>query len=239
MKNIIPKKLKDAKYRFWRNITITDVLIIAVWVGLTIMFIFGFQWKLWIKLFLSSIMILISLPLIITNKKTNLKGWQYLYYKINFLFSYKKYNKNKTSLLVPYNKVIDSNYISTHVILKGTLKKTLIGAIKIKGFDITLLSNEEQILRLRYLQDVFKFANFPITFLKLELPLNFDDNIKYLQKQTNKTQIRYKNKEISFNQFVKITKQIKNNIAFLKKELIIINDEIKTEKCFFYFCIWK
>ncbi|MBW3058946.1 hypothetical protein D6D54_05235 [Spiroplasma poulsonii] len=80
MKNVIPKKLKDAKYRFWRNITITDVLIIAVWVGLTIMFIFGFQWKLWIKLLSSSIMILISLPLIITNKKTNLKGWQHLYY---------------------------------------------------------------------------------------------------------------------------------------------------------------
>ncbi|WFG98465.1 hypothetical protein M1770_00390 [Spiroplasma citri] len=123
MKNVIPKKLKDAKYRFWRNITITDVLIIAVWVGLTIMFIFGFQWKLWIKLLSSSIMILISLPLIITNKKTNLKGWQYLYYKINFLFSYKKYSKNKTSLLVPYNKVIDDNYIATHGILKGTLKK--------------------------------------------------------------------------------------------------------------------
>ncbi|WP_348736152.1 hypothetical protein [Spiroplasma endosymbiont of Ammophila pubescens] len=122
MKNVIPKKLKDAKYRFWRNITITDVLIIAVWVGLTIMFIFGFQWKLWIKL-LSSIMILISLPLIITNKNNNLKGWQCLYYKINFLFSYKKYNKNKTSLLVPYNKVIDDNYIETHGILKYPLKK--------------------------------------------------------------------------------------------------------------------
>lgn len=74
MKNVIPKKLKDAKHRFWRNITITDVLIIAVWAGLTIMFIFGFQWKLWIKLLASSIMILISLPLIITSKKTNLKG---------------------------------------------------------------------------------------------------------------------------------------------------------------------
>ncbi|WFH00405.1 hypothetical protein M1771_00390 [Spiroplasma citri] len=83
------------------------------------MFIFGFQWKLWIKLLSSSIMILISLPLIITNKKTNLKV-QYLYYKINFLFSYKKYSKNKTILLVPYNKVIDDNYIATHGILKGT-----------------------------------------------------------------------------------------------------------------------
>ncbi len=85
------------------------------------------------------------------------------------------------------------------------------------------------------MQDVFKFANFPITFLKLELPLNFGEKIEYLQKQINKTQIRYKNKEISFNQFVKIIKQIKNNIAFLKKELIKINDEIKTEKCFFIF----
>ncbi|WP_144416765.1 hypothetical protein [Spiroplasma kunkelii] len=110
------------------------------------MFIFGFQWKLWIKLLSLSIMILISLPLIITNKKTNLKGSQWLYYKINFLFSYKKYSKNKTSLLVPYNKVIDNNYILTHGILKGTLKKTLIGAIKIKGFYITLLSSKEQIL---------------------------------------------------------------------------------------------
>ncbi|WP_338955144.1 hypothetical protein [Spiroplasma endosymbiont of Polydrusus cervinus] len=167
MKNVIPKKLKDAKYRFWRNITITDVLIIAVWVGLTIMFIFGFQWKLWIKLLSSSIMILISLPLIITNKKTNLKGWQCLYYKINYLFSCKKYSKNKTSLLVPYNKVITNNFITTHGILKGTLKKTLIGGIQIKGFDITLLSGEEQIIRLRDLQDIFKFANFPITLLKL------------------------------------------------------------------------
>ncbi|ALA97890.1 putative membrane-bound ATPase [Spiroplasma kunkelii CR2-3x] len=121
-------------------------MIFAVWVGLTIMFIFGFQWKLWIKLLSLSIMILISLPLIITNKKTNLKGSQWLYYKINFLFSYKKYSKNKTSLLVPYNKVIDNNYILTHGILKGTLKKTLIGAIKIKGFYITLLSSKEQIL---------------------------------------------------------------------------------------------
>ncbi len=65
-----------------------------------------------------------------------------MYYKINFPFIYKKYNKNKTSLLVPYNKVIDDNYISTHGILKNTLKNTLIIAIKIKGFDIALLSNE-------------------------------------------------------------------------------------------------
>ncbi len=75
MKNVIPKKLKEAKYRFWINITITDVLIIAVLVGLTIIFIFGFQWKIWIKLLSSLIIILIILPLIITNKKTNLKGW--------------------------------------------------------------------------------------------------------------------------------------------------------------------
>lgn len=56
---------------------------------------------------------------------------------------------------MPYNKVVGDNYIATHGILNNTLKKTLMGAIKIKGFDITLLSSEEQKNKIKRLTRYF------------------------------------------------------------------------------------
>jgi hypothetical protein len=95
------------------------------------------------------------------------------------------------------------------------------------------LSEEEQSLRLRDLQDVFKYCNFSITLMKLELPLNFDITIKYQKNKLAKMSRVLKDKKIK--QFKSSTQQIKANINFLQNDLVNNSDGLKTEKRFFAF----
>jgi len=149
---------------------------------------------------------------------------------------YQKDTSNDTSLLVPYDKVVNEYFIETQ---KINGKKTLVAAISVKGFDITLLNPEEQELRLKDLQDVLKFANFPMTFLKLETLLAFDKKIKYYQSQLTKLKQRYQVKAINKNEFDVRKTQIESLITLLEKDLIIQDEVIKTKKTFYIFVYGK
>jgi len=149
---------------------------------------------------------------------------------------YQKDTSNDTSLLVPYDKVVNEYFIQTQ---KINGKKTLVAAISVKGFDITLLNPEEQELRLKDLQDVLKFANFPMTFLKLETPLEFDKNIKYYQSQLKKLKQKYQTKAISKSEFNVRKSQIEALITLLAKDLVTGNQAIKTKKVFYLFVYGK
>jgi len=149
---------------------------------------------------------------------------------------YQKATRNDTSLLVPYDKTVGDYFIQSHRI-NG--KKNLVGCLTVKGFDLSLLNPEEQQLRLREFQDALRFNNFAITFLKLEQPLNFNNNITYYKQQLKKLNKIYQEKTISQDEFIARKKQIKGLIANLEQDLIMTNDGPKTKKAFYIFVYGK
>lgn len=234
MKNLIPKSINKSKLTIWRNINLIDLLIIIAWLSLSGMFIFGLPLANWNKILINFLLALFIVPLII-QVQTGLKGWNIiilLFKHWSMIKKYQKNSRNDTSLLVPYDKVIGQNFVQTQ---KINGKKSLIGCLSVSGFDITLLNSEEQELRLKNLQDILKFTNFPITFLKLEKPLEFFKTIKYYKSQLQKITKAYQNQELSKNAFLARKEQIIAMINTLEKDLIATNEGIKTKKFFYIF----
>ena len=238
MKNLIPKSINKSKLTIWRTLGLIDILIIGAWFGLSGMFVFGLPLTNWQKILAVFLLSIFAIPLIMPIQP-GIKGWNAIILWFKHLSMIKKYQKdtsNDTSLLVPYDKVVNEYFIQTQ---KINGKKTLVAAISVKGFDITLLNPEEQELRLKDLQDVLKFANFPMTFLKLETPLEFDKNIKYYQSQLKKLKQKYQTKAISKSEFNVRKSQIEALITLLAKDLVTGNQAIKTKKVFYLFVYGK
>lgn len=238
MKNLIPKSINKSKLIIWRNISLVDILIILAWFALSGMFAFGLPLNNWQKILANFLLAIFALPLIM-RVQNGLKGWNAMFLLFKHWSMPKKYKRNSrndTSLLVPYDKVVGEYFIQTQ---KINGKKNLVGCLSISGFDITLLSSEEQELRIKDLQDVLKFSNFPFTLLKLEKPLEFKNTIKYYQEQLTKLTKFYQNKELTEDAFKVRIKQIQSMIKVLEKDLVTTSEGIKTKKYFYFFTYGK
>ena len=234
MKNLIPKSINKSKLTIWRNISLIDFLIIIGWISLSGMFIFGLPLKNWEKILGIVLLSIFVFPLII-QVQPGIKGWNaiiLLFTHWSMIKNYQKNNRHDTNLLVPYDKTIGEYFIQSE---KINGKTKLIGAINVKGFDITLLNPSEQQLRLQDLQDALKVATFPLTFLKLDKPLEFKKTIKYYKDKLLKLKNDYENQKLTEAGFSARKKQIKALITTLEKDLIITDEGIKTKKYFYIF----
>lgn len=238
MKNLIPKSINKSKLTIWRNISLIDILIIIGWISLTGMFIFGLPLKNWQKILGIVLLSIFIFPLII-KVQPGIKGWNailLLFTHWSMIKKYQKNTRNDTNLLVPYDKTVGEYFVQSE---KINGKKNLIGAISVKGFDITLLNPDEQELRLRDLQDALKFSNFPMTFLKLEKPLEFKKTIKYYKDKLLKLEKDYQSQKLAETGFLARKKQIESLITTLEKDLVITDEGIKTKKYFYIFVYGK
>lgn len=238
MKNLIPKSINKSKLTVWRNVSLIDILIVIGWVALTSLFIFGLPLNDWQKLLATTLLAMFVIPLIVT-MQPGIKGWNaliLLFKHCAMIKNYQKDTKNDTSLLVPYDRVVGEYFVQTQ---KINGKQNLVGCLRVKGFDLTLLNPEEQELRLRDLQDAFKFTDFPITILKLEKPLNFKKTVKYYQTQLAKLKQAYEAKHIKEPAFRARQTQLKALIKNLAKDLVTTSEGIKTKKYFYVFVYAK
>lgn len=238
MKNLIPKSINKSKLTVWRNVSLIDILIVIGWVALTGLFVFGLPLNDWQKLLATALLAIFVIPLIVT-MQPGIKGWNaliLLFKHCAMIKNYQKDTKNDTSLLVPYDQVVGEYFVQTQ---KINGKQNLVGCLRVKGFDLTLLNPEEQELRLRDLQDAFKFTDFPITILKLEKPLDFKKTVKYYQKQLAKLKQVYEAKQIKETAFLARQTQLKALIKNLEKDLVTTSEGIKTKKCFYVFVYGK
>lgn len=225
MKKLIPKSISNDKLKIWRNLGWDDILVFFVVVSLSVIFAFSLPISQFRKVLIGAVLFLIAIPIILPLCPP-LKGWQVISLLFKHLASVKKYRKNTnndTSLLVPYDKVVGKNFIKTCT-LKG--KSTLIGCVSVKGFDIRLLSADEQELKISMLQDILKFADFEISIMKLEKPLSLQENINYLKQKLNSLD----------NTNVIRKQQIEAQITFLEQE---VSNGYKTKKHFFIFTYGK
>lgn len=116
MNNIIPKTIKRTKFEFYKGFALVEILVLSSWIVLAALFIFGLPidryWKI-LAMFITS---MIAIPLILP-VMPGVKGWYALILAFKHLAQPKKYHINKhndTSLLLPYETVINDNYLKTY-----------------------------------------------------------------------------------------------------------------------------
>ncbi|WP_375317415.1 hypothetical protein [Spiroplasma endosymbiont of Virgichneumon dumeticola] len=90
---------------------------------------------------------------------TGVKGW----YVLVLIFKYwaeskKSWTKNNdTSLLVPYETLVNDKYLKIYKI-QGRIN--YVATIQIQGFNISLLSANQQNLKIQQFHDLFKYCIF-------------------------------------------------------------------------------
>lgn len=238
MNNIIPKTIKRTKFEFYKGFGLVEILVLSSWIVLAALFIFGLPigryWKI-LAMFITS---MIAIPLILP-VMPGVKGWYALVLVFKHLAQPKKYHINKhndTSLLVPYETVVNDNYLKTHK-LQG--KTHYVAGISVQGFNVSLLSNEQQNLKVQEFHDLFKYCDYPISLMKIDLPPSNTNTITYYQKQLKKYQKLYNKKAISNDKFKTLTEQIKDYIKVLQQTNIQDNGVLPTQKQWFCFVYAK
>lgn len=79
-------------------------------------------------------------------------------------------------------------------------------------------------LKIQDLQDTFKYCDFPITMMKIDLPINFSETINHYEEQLK----QYQASSLNYQQLLA-------QIEALQSQQINSDNFIKTRKAFFFF----
>ncbi|WP_342277089.1 hypothetical protein [Spiroplasma endosymbiont of Nebria brevicollis] len=179
--NLIPKFLNQQHVIIFKNFTFYDLGLAIAYFLVAVLTTVGLVMILLLYRVMTAITIFTLLSLtLVTNNRYNLKIYQILIWVFRFRTKKKNFHQSSktsnTSFLMPYAKLVN-NFIESER-LEGGLK-WYITAIEIKGFNISTLSPEEQLLKCRKLQDVFKFLDCHLSLVKIDQPININDWITY------------------------------------------------------------
>ncbi|AOX43737.1 hypothetical protein S100390_v1c03940 [Spiroplasma sp. NBRC 100390] len=200
MTSIIPENLKKAKkqittYLSWMDLIVFTIYI-PIWGSMFALTIIPF----WIRGILAFIIFLSLFWTLFNSPKYNLKFYMLFLNWLKFKISKKTFSNKElsanTSLLVPYNKIID-DFIETDVL--QTKKRQYIGVLEIKGYDLSTYDESEQMIKLDQIADIFRYLNLPFTLVVVNKPLNLEDNVLFYKT------VKEKLKKLS--EFKKITKE--------------------------------
>jgi len=236
MNNIIPKTISKTRLEFYKGFGIVEALVIGGWIVLSGLFIWGLPIGKYSKILAIVLTTMVAIPLILP-VMPGVKGWYAIVLAFKYFAQPKKYRyqtRNDTSLLVPYAKIVNDNYLKTHK-LQG--KHQYLASIAVQGFNISLLSVEQQALKIQELHDLFKYYDFPLTFMKIDLPPTNQQTIAYYQQQLTKCHQLYQNQQISNAKWQILTDQITDYIKTLQQTTVQDNGVLPTQKqwyCFVY-----
>lgn len=235
MNNLIPKNVYKTKLEFWRGISIVEIIIIILWIGISTLFIISLPVNKIIKFIFCLILSLFVIPLLLPIMP-GVKGWYALFLIFKFFSQTKifnKHSKNSTSFLVPYDCVIE-NFIKTQ---KINNKYYYIAAFEIIGYNISYLKPELQEIRIQELQETLKAMEFPFSIMKMDIPISFDETINIYQQQLNKINQYIKQNNNIFYKSCKfgLTSYINN----MNNKFSFLNENIKIKKTFYLFLYGK
>lgn len=223
MQNLIPKAIRRTRLEFFRGISIIEFILAVAWIILAaaIFLTLPLQWYIRIPIFIFGSFLVTPLILPMMG---HLRGWEVILLWVKYLVAPKKYQaktKDDTSLLVPYDCAVKEHFLKTQLL--GDYAYYVAG-FEIKGFNLSLLNLETQILKIQDLQDTFKYCDFPITMMKIDLPINFSATISYYQDQLK----QYQSDSPRYN-------QLQAQINHLQSQTINSDNVVKTRKAFFFF----
>jgi conjugal transfer ATP-binding protein TraC len=221
MSFLIPKSIKKVKLQIWRNVGLIDLLIIFFIILIAFLIINFFQLSFFPKLIFIFFVFLFSIPLTF-NWLPRKKGWEALILIFNFLIQNKKKTNNKLLNFFPFKKVINQN-----TILLNKKEKVYLLGLEISGFDIFLLKNNEAILKINELGNIFKLIDIDFSLIKLEEKINLKENNFFFEKQfdlINESKINDKIKKSKLEQIegmLNVNDEIINN-PFIKQSSFFI-----------------
>lgn len=178
MKFLIPKTIKFVKLQVWRNVGLIDLLIILMVVGFASIIILLLQVDIIFKVLTVILVSCATIPLTFSWQPRK-KGWEiiFLWFKFHSKNHYYKADKN-SQVLVPFKKIISKNVMQLNV--KNT---NYARALLLEGFNITLLSNEEALNKIKDLAAAFKIINISMSLIKIDMPLDITSQTNFYKEQ--------------------------------------------------------
>lgn len=184
MKFLIPKTIKFVKLQIWRNVGLIDLLIVLMVIGFASIIILLSQIPIILQLILVSIIAMATIPLTFSWQPRK-KGWEIIALWFKFHSKNRYYEANKNSqILVPFKKIISKNVMELNV-----KTKSYTSALLLEGFNITLLSNEEALNKIKDLSSSFKIINISMSLIKIDMPLDITAQTNFYQTQFEKVDL--------------------------------------------------
>ncbi|MGL4343174.1 MAG: Mbov_0397 family ICE element conjugal transfer ATPase [Metamycoplasmataceae bacterium] len=199
MKNLIPKSLSQQKGIIYRNISIRDVILFLVIAALSFGIFAGIIVLDWMyRIIISCSLILFSLILFVNIKSYDAKFYVVIWYFLKYKFNPKKYSKVDTNDLNPY-KSIEDGYLCTKKSEASPSQKMLV--IKIRGIDITNLSQEKAKLKMDEFHSILINLDNNFIICKIREKFSFRKQIEWIKKQEEINKQKYNELLISEQEF--------------------------------------
>ena len=181
MKFLIPKTIKFVKLQIWRSVGLIDLLIILVVVGFASIIILLLQIAIIFKIIAVILVGCATIPLTFYWQPRK-KGWEMIFLWFKFHSKNRYYRSEKNSqILVPFKKIISKNVMQLNVKNKNYTR-----ALLLEGFNITLLSNEEALNKIKDLAAAFKIINISMSLIKIDMPLDITAQTNFYKEQLEK-----------------------------------------------------
>ncbi|WGI36925.1 Mbov_0397 family ICE element conjugal transfer ATPase [Mesomycoplasma lagogenitalium] len=175
------KKLRKNKIIIYKGLTIVDILFLGIIIAIASLPIIFIQENWILKISLFFIISLFSVPLLFKYRKHQAKGYQILIRMFKFVSSNKKYkrikSKNKKGNIeniIPYSKKGKIGIINKD-------NKSVFGALKIFGKNITSESKNDQLVLMRNLTDFFNKIKMKATIVKLPVKEDLSKNLNSIK----------------------------------------------------------
>lgn len=229
--NIIPKNIKKTKLEFWRGIGVIELLIILVYIGILAVIIFTLPTPWTFKAALGLIALILIIPLLI-QVYPGVKGWYALVLMFKFSAkkkNFKEYTSNDTTLLFPYDRLVNDNVIKTRSI-NGKVR--YITAFEVTGYNISLLDPRVQATKIMEFRDALKSLEFEVSFRKIEIPVDFTNSLSEVKKNLDNAESLFKKNRISEKGFNARKYQLLSSAKYLRNNIIDEENDIKIRKVF-------
>lgn len=178
-----PKNIKKQKSKIWKEFSIIDFIIAIVLffsAGLMGFMIPPEGTQGWIKIIISVVLFLIFSTLLAKSNKHNARLYVLLLRMIIFWFRSKKYGKEtSTSLLIPYDEIIQSNIIKTKPLKDGV---KFLSIVKFNGKSPWAEDENDAKFFLDKYVSLLDSVEFHVSLIRTKELLNYDENFQSITK---------------------------------------------------------
>ncbi|WFQ93053.1 Mbov_0397 family ICE element conjugal transfer ATPase [Mycoplasma feriruminatoris] len=194
-----PKNIWKTQNIFWKDFSWLDFLVVLLIVILSV--VIGYtslpeSISKTYKLIFSVVLLLFSSTLLIKSRKYNCRLYILILRMIRYWFSVKKYGnkRNKTEFLVPYENILENQYVKTKPLKLGAKYFTV---LKFQGKSPWNEDDEDKEAFLNKFTQLIDTTDFHISFVRKKELSNYQQNFDNLQTHLNKKVERLNNKNVS------------------------------------------
>lgn len=235
MKNLIPKSLAKQKAIVYKNISWYDVIYFLVSAALCFgIFLPITAMSIITRIVIATSIFLPTLFLLIYLKNHDARLYVIVWRWLKFLINKKIYSGNETKNLNPYLKINNHNIITKK---SKEIKSYNLKVIKIRGLDITSLSDEEAEIKLSQFHSFIVNQKGYFSIAKISGLYEFDSQIKNIKNEMKMNKEKYDNALISEKEYLNKMKQQQDQIQTLKEPDKMLESNFFAKN--FYFIIYE